>query len=449
MNTSQTNTSQSIDQKTNTLSWVDRFFSLTFNKTTFLREAIGGLVTYLAMVYVVFVNPDILSQAGMDKSALIVVTCLSAAIGTLLSGFIARVPLGLAPGMGVNAFFTYSVVLGQGVSWQVALGVVFLSGVFFLLLTLTGIRKKIVEAIPKELSLSLTVGIGFFIALIGLNGMGVIAANEATGLGLGVFTPQTLLAIGAFFLMALLEVYKVQGAILIGIVATTTVAIFTGVVTFPDQIVSLPASITPLLFQLDILGALRLSLVGILFTFIFVDMFDSIGTLLGCYRIMEVSDPEHEKKLMKKSLFCDATATVTGALLGTSTVTTYIESGAGITSGARTGLASVVTGILFLLTIFFVPFIVIVPSYIASAALVMIGIMMFKNILKLDLKDTSITIPAFLTIFLMPLTYSINIGMSIGFISYAFINTLMPRGKRVGWIFWIIVGLCILNLIYL
>ncbi len=436
-------------QNTNTLSWVDNFFSITFYKTTFLREVGGGVATYLAMVYVVFVNPNILSQTGMDKSALIVATCLSAGIGTLLAGFVARAPMGLAPGMGINAFFTYSVVLGQGVSWQVGLGIVFISGFFFLLLTLTGIRKKIVEAIPKELTISLTVGIGLFISLIGLKGMGVITANEATGIGLGTFTPQTILAISAFFLIAILEVYKVQGAILISIIVTTIVALLTGVVTFPDQFIAMPASLAPIALKLDILGALRFSLIGILFSFLFVDMFDSLATLLSFFRMMDIKDPEQKRKLMRRSLVCDAAATVTGSLLGTSTVTTYTESGVGISSGARTGLASVVTGILFLLTLFFAPFVAVVPSYIASSALVMVGVMMFKTVLTLDLKETSVTIPAFLTIFLMPLTYSINIGMSVGFISYALINTLMPKGKKISWIFWIVVALCVLNLIYL
>ncbi|MCG8474295.1 MAG: NCS2 family permease [Cytophagales bacterium] len=425
-----------------------QWFKLEQKGTTARREVLGGLTTFLTMAYIIFVNPDVLGAAGMDKGALITVTCLAAFVGTLLVGIWANVPFAMAPGMGLNAFFTYTLVMGEKVSWETALGVVFISGVFFLVLTLAGVREKIINAIPVTLRLAVAAGIGLFIAFIGFRNMGLIVDNPATLVGMGEFTPQVLFALLGVLLIIVMEIRKVKGSILIGILFSFSLGLFFGDLKLPEAVVSLPPAIDPLLFKLDVVGALKISLVSAVFSFMFVDLFDSIGTVMACSFEAGMVDKEGRIHKVGKVLEADAIATIIGSLLGTSTTTTFIESASGIASGARTGLASLVTGALFLLALFFAPLIGAVPSYATAPALVFVGAMMFKNAGKIDYKDLTQAIPAFLTIFLMPLTYSISVAISFGFASYVVLKVLTGGAKELSWMMYFIGVLSVLNLLF-
>ncbi len=426
---------------------IKKYFLMPERHTNYKIEIIAGFITYISAIYAVVVHPAILSETGMDRDALVMVTCIAFAIGSLLSAFLAKAPLILGPGMGLNAFFTYTLVLGQGIAWQTALGIVFLSGVFFFILTATGLRKKILSAIPQELRHSISVGIGLFITFIGLRGMGVIVGNSATLVSLGKGTAPTLLALGCLLLIFILELRKVRGSILISIILSFIVGIVFNIIALPASIVSTLPSIEPIFLKLDIVAALKWSLLAPLFTFLFIDMFDSIGTLIGCYQLMDMNDGEEREKSIQRSLFADSTATIIGALLGTSTVTTYTESGTGIAAGGRTGITSLTAAVLFLITPFFTPLITAIPGYLASTGLVLVGLMIFKEILHLDLKDMRTSIPAFITIFMMPLTYSISIGLSFGFISYVIANIISPNGNKINITLWIITLWSVLNLV--
>lgn len=433
-------------QSNHYLSFLDKIFGYTSRGSNIKTEVIGGITTFLTMAYIVFVNPAILSDAGMDKGALITVTILATAIGTLIFAFLGNAPFALAPGMGLNAFFTYSLVLGQGVSWQQALGVVFISGMVFLILAVTGIRKYIADAIPKELSIASASGIGLFLAFIGLKNMGVIVGDDSTLVALGEFTPTVLIALLGLALMFIFEVKKVKGGILISIVITTIISIVTGHVELPTAIVSAPPSIEPVAFKLDILGALKFSLIGPIFSFMFIDMFDSLAFLISCSKQMGLEDNNGKIIGLSRMLYADVTSTLIGSLLGTSTVTTFGESAAGIAAGARTGLASVVTAILFLLTLLFTPLLGAVPSYAAAPALVMVGVFMFSSIKEVNFEDRKIAVSAFITILLMPLTYSIAIGLCFGFISYILMHIVTKETNKISFTLWIIGLLSVINL---
>ena len=425
---------------------LNKFFEIEKRNSTIKKEVIGGATTFLTMAYIIFVNPGILGEAGMDKGALISVTIIASIIGTLLAGVWAKVPYAMAPGMGLNAFFTYTLVMGAGVTWQTALGVVFLSGIVFLALTVTGIRTKIVHTIPLSLRLAVGAGIGLFISFIGFKNMGLIVDNQATLVGLGKFTPTLIIGIIGLLITAILEVKKVKGGIFYGIIITTIIALATGQVGTPDAIVSLPPSIEPLLFKLDIMSALSYSLIGAIFSFMFVDLFDSVGTIVACSYEAGFVDKDGKVKHIDRILEADAVATVAGSLLGTSTTTTYIESAAGIANGARTGFASVVTAGLFFLALFFAPLIGIVPAYATAPALIIVGVYMFKNIKEIDFNDFTEAIPAFLTIILMPLTFSISIGLSFGFISYVILKSVVGKAGDISLLMWGIAALSVLNL---
>lgn len=425
---------------------LEKFFKIKERHSTVKSEVIGGATTFLTMAYIIFVNPSILGAAGMDKTALITVTIVAAAIGTLLAGLWAKVPFAMAPGMGLNAFFTYTLVMGQGVNWQTALGVVFLSGIVFLVLTVTGIRTKIVKTIPISLRLAVGAGIGLFISFIGFKNMGLIVDNPATLVGIGKFTPTLLIGLLGLIITAILEVRKIKGGIFYGIIITTILAIVFGQVNLPDSIVSMPPSMQPLLFKLDIMSALSFALIGAIFSFMFVDLFDSVGTIVACSYEAGFVDKDENIKHVDRILEADAVATVVGSLLGTSTTTTYIESASGIANGARTGFASVITAGLFILALFFAPIIGIVPAYATAPALIIVGVYMFKNIKEIKFNDFSEGIPAFLTIILMPLTFSISIGLSFGFISYVLLKAVSGKFKDVSILMWIIAALSILNL---
>ena len=428
-------------------SFLDRVFKYTERNSSVRTEVVGGVTTFLTMAYIVFVNPAILADAGMDKAALITVTILASAIGTLIFALMANAPFALAPGMGLNAFFTYSLVIGEGLHWTTALGVVFISGMIFLILALTGVRKYIADAIPRELSMASAAGIGLFLSFVGLKGMGVIVADPATFVTLGEFTPTVLISLFGLVLMGIFHVRNIKGGILISIVATTALAIGLGYVELPTAIISMPPSIEPVAFKLDIVGALKFSLIGPIFSFMFIDMFDSLAFLISCCKQMGLEDENGEIKGLSKMLYADVTSTLIGALLGTSTVTTFGESASGIAAGAKTGLASVVTALLFLVTLLFTPLLGIVPSYAASPALVLVGVFMFSGIMKVNFNDSKIAISAFITILLMPLTYSISIGLCFGFISYIVMHIVSGESKKVTPMLWIIGLLSLINLV--
>lgn len=426
---------------------LERMFKLTERKTSVKQEVIGGLTTFMTMSYIIFVNPSIMADTGMDKGALITITCLSAAIGSLIAAFWANAPLGLAPGMGLNAFFTYTLVIGKGIPWETALGVVFISGLFFLIMSIGGIRERIAQAIPVELKIASTAGIGLFIAFIGLKSMGLIVANPATFVSLGKFTPTVVLGVIGIMVSALLELRNVKGGMLIGMITTTVLGMMIGVVELPTQIMSMPPSIAPIAFKLDILGALQFALIGPIFSFMFVDLFDSLGTLIACAKEMGMEDEDGNILSLGRMIHTDVASTIVGSLLGSSTVTTLSETTAGIAAGARTGLASVVIGMLFLLSLLFTPIVGIVPAYATAPALIIVGIYMFKNLKELNLHDFKTALPVFATVIMMPLTYSISTGLSFGFLSFIVVHVGTGEYSKVSPVLWAIGGLSLLSLV--
>ncbi|MGL5355123.1 MAG: NCS2 family permease [Cetobacterium sp.] len=415
---------------------MEKLFQLKEHGTTVRQEIIAGVTTFLTMAYIIFVNPSILSMTGMDKGALITVTCLASAIGTAITAFWVNAPLAMAPGMGLNAFFTFTLVLGNGATWEQALGVVFISGVIFLILTFSGLREQIIDAIPSEIRLAVGAGIGLFIAFIGMQGMGLIVTNPATIVGLGKFNINVVLGLLGFAIMGFLEMKKIKGGILIGIVSTTILGILFGAVELPSQIISMPPSPAPIALKLDILGAIKPMFLGSIFSFMFVDLFDSLGTIMACAHEAEMIDEKGKIKNVSKILEADAVATVIGSLLGTSTTTTFVESASGIAVGGRTGLTALTTAVLFAISLFFSPIIGIVPAFATAPALILVGVYMFKNLLDIDFHNIEVAIPCFLIIIMMPLTYSISIGISFGFISYILVclfNGKMNHVKPVMW----------------
>ncbi len=423
------------------------FFKVKERGSTVKSEIIGGVTTFLTMSYVIFVNPMILSEAGMDKGALISVTVISAVIGTLLSAFIANAPFALAPGMGLNAFFTYSLVIGRGIPWETALGVVFLSGFVFLVLAFGGIRERIANAIPLCLKVAVNGGIGLFIAFIGLKSLGLIQPNPATIVSLGKFTPQVMIGLLGLFVALTLKTKKIRGGLLIGMTVSTIVGMMTGDIILPSKIISLPPSIAPIAFKLDIMSALKFSLIGPIFSFMFVDLFDSLGTLISCSKAVGLTDKNGKIQGLGKMLYADVLSTIIGAVLGTSTVTTFLESASGVAAGARTGLASVVTALLFASALFFTPVIAVVPAFVTAPALIIVGVYMFKGIYELDITDFRTLFPAFITIIMMPLTYSISSGMSLGFLSYIIIHILLGDFKKINFTLCVIGALSLLSLL--
>lgn len=427
--------------------FLEKFFKLKEHKTTVKKEFIGGLTTFITMAYIIFVNPNILGAAGMDKGALITVTCVASFIGTLLAGLWVNVPFAMAPGMGLNAFFTYTLVMGKGATWEQALGVVFFSGIVFLILTLVGVREKIVDAIPPSLRLAVSTGIGLFITFIGLQGMGLVVDNPATLVSMGPLTTPVILGLVGLIIITVLEIKKVKGSLLIGIVATTVLGVIFKVVELPSTFMSMPPSMAPIAFKLDFTGALQIGFIGAIFSFMFVDLFDSVGTVMAyAYEAGMVKEDGRIEKI-GKLLEADAIATVAGAVLGTSTTTTYVESASGISSGARTGLASVFTAFLFLLALLFTPIIGMVPGFATAPALVVVGVYMFKNVKEIDFSDFEVAVPSFITIVIMPLTYSISTGLSLGFMSYVIVAIAAGDIKKVKPTMWVIAILSLLNLL--
>jgi adenine/guanine/hypoxanthine permease len=409
---------------------LERLFQLRRHNTSVRTEITAGITTFLTAAYIIFVHPDLLAQTGMDKGAITTVTCLAAALATLLIAVWANAPLMMAPGMGLNAFFTYTLVIGQGIPWQTALGVVFISGLVFLLLTWLGVRERLVRAIPLALRLATAVGIGLFIAFIGLQNLGIIVRNEAVLVGLGPFTVAALLGLAGLLIAVLLEIRRIRGALLLAILGTAGLGMLLGAAPLPSALVAIPPSPAPVLLQLDIIGALQLSLWSSILSFMFVDLFDSLGTLLAVCREAGMTEEGGTIPALPRLLTADALATIGGALLGTSTTTTYIESASGIAEGGRTGLTALVTSLCFLLAAFFTPLISAVPPYATAPALILVGIFMMRGIGQIDFYNFEEGVPAFLTFLLMPLTFSIATGLAFGFISYLLIQLLLGKIRQ-------------------
>jgi len=416
---------------------LERLFKLSENKTTLRTEVLAGVTTFITMCYIIIVNPMILSETGMDHGAVFVATCLAAAIGCLVMGIVANYPIALAPGMGLNAYFTYSVCLGMGVPWQTALAAVFVSGIIFIAISMFKIREAIVNAIPMSLKLAIGGGIGLFLALIALKNSGIIVDNPATLVGLGdLKQPTVLLTLFGFLMIVVLHHFKVRGAIIISILVLTAISTFMGLSEFKGVVGEIP-SIAPTFLQMDFEGLFTASLVGVIFVFFLVDLFDSTGTLVGvAHRAGLLQDGKLPR--LKKALFADSTAIVAGAALGTSSTTPYIESSAGVAAGGRTGLTAVVVGVLFVLCLFLAPLAQSVPGFATAPALLFVGVLMIQGITHIEWDDITEAVPAFLTIVFMPFAYSIADGIAMGFISYALIKLCTGKASTVPYMVWIV-----------
>ncbi len=426
---------------------VEKFFKLKENGTTAKTEILAGITTFMTMAYILAVNPDILSATGMDKNAIFTATALSALVGTLVMALVARLPFALAPGMGLNAFFAFTVVLGMGYSWEFALTAVFLEGIIFLVLTAFNIRELIVNAIPLSLKHAVSAGIGLFIAFIGLQNAGLIVNNDATLVGLGdMGSPAVLVALGGILLTAVLLVLRIKGALLIGIFVATIAGIPFGVTHIPEgTLIDTPPSLSPIFFKMDFSNILSTDMLIILFTFLFVDMFDTVGTLVGVSSKAGMLDKDGKVPRVKQALFADAIGTTFGAILGTSTVTTYVESASGVAEGGKTGLTSLTTAALFLIALFFAPLFTMVPGAATAPALVLVGFFMMSPILNIDFDNFTESIPAFITIIIMPLTYSIAEGIVFGMLSYILIKILTGKFKDISIVMLVLAVLFILK----
>lgn len=434
-------------------SMLARFFRFGEHRTNLRTEVLAGATTFLTMAYILLVNPSLLGKdAGMDFGAVFVATAVAAAVGSLLMGVLANYPIALAPGMGLNAYFTYSVVLGMGVPWQTALGAVFVSGVVFLLLTVTKLRELIINAIPNGLKSAVTAGIGLFIAFIGLKNAELVVPSEATVVALNenLMQPGPLLTLFGLVFTVFLMIRGLKGAVFFGMIGTALVGMAIGVVSLPSKIFSAPPSITPTLMQMDIMGALELGFFAIIFAFLFVDMFDTAGTLVG---VANQAGLMKENKLPRagRALTADSVATMAGAALGTSTVTSYVESSAGVAAGGRTGMTSVTVAGFFLLSIFFFPLVETLASVsaITSPALIIVGVLMAVSFKRIEWNDLSEAVPAFLTIVMMPLTFSIATGIAIGFILYPMAKVFAGKGRRVHPILYVLALIFIARFVFL
>ena len=426
-------------------SLLERLFQLSKNQTSIKTEAIAGLTTFITMCYIIIVNPSILSSTGMDYGAVFVATCITAAIGCLVMGLVANYPLALAPGMGLNAYFTYSVCLGMHVPWETALAAVFMSGIVFIVISLVRIRELIVNSIPMSLKFAIGGGIGLFLALVALKNAGIIAPNPATTMGLGdLKDPKALLAMFGFLMIVVMHHLRVRGAIIISILTVTAIATVMGLNEFKGIFGAIP-SITPTLFKMDFSGLFTASMVGVIFVFFLVDLFDSTGTLVGVAHRAGLIKEDGEIPRLKKALMADSTAIVAGAALGTSSSTPYIESASGVAAGGRTGLTAVFVAIAFLCCLFLAPLAQSVPGFATAPALLFVGVLMIQGITNIEWTDITEAAPAFLTIVFMPFAYSIADGIAMGFISYALIKLFTGKAKTVPWMAWVIACLWVLK----
>ncbi|WP_144210480.1 NCS2 family permease [Shewanella donghaensis] len=408
---------------------LEKLFKLKENQSSLKQEVVAGLTTFLTMAYIIFVNPMMLADAGMDPGAVFVATCLAAAIGCLVMGFVANYPIALAPGMGLNAFFTYTVVGEMGYSWETALGAVFMSGVCFLILSLIKIREWIVNSIPMSLRLGIAAGIGLFLAFIGLKSAGIVVASPATLVTMGDITSfsAVMAAVGFFLIIAMVQ-RGLKAAVMLSIFIVTGIALLFGEVSY-NGIMSMPPSIAPTFMKMDLSGVLEISMISVIFAFLFVDLFDTSGTLVAVAQRGGFLDEEGKLPRVKRALSADSLATIAGATLGTSTTTSYIESTAGVSAGGRTGLTAVVVGLLFIAALFFAPLAGMVPAYATSGALFYVAILMMSGLVNVEWEDLTEAAPVVIVCLLMPLTFSIANAIGFGFISYAVIKLLTGRFK--------------------
>ena len=428
---------------------MEKLFKLQERGTTVGREVVAGITTFLAMAYILAVNPGMLSETGMPFGGVFTATAIASAIATLVMAFLANLPVALAPGMGLNAFFTYTVCFGMGCSWQFALTAVLLEGILFILLSVFGIREAIINSIPATLRKAVAVGIGLFICLIGLSNAGITSSDTGTIIGfVNLNVPSALVAIIGLVITIVLYILKVPGAILIGIALTTIVGIPFGVTTIPEgwKPFSLPEA--PLLFKFEWASVLTGKFFIVFFTFLFTDLFDTIGTLMGVTEQAGLVDEKGNIPNAKGALLADAIGTVAGACLGTSTVTSFVESSSGVAAGGRTGLSSVVTAIMFLLALFFTPLFALIPSAATAPALIFVGFLMMQSISSIDFQDLTEGIPAFITIMVMPFAYSISKGIAFGIISYVICKIAGKKAKEVPVVTWVLAVVFIANLIF-
>ncbi|WOX04394.1 NCS2 family permease [Microbulbifer pacificus] len=412
-------------------SLLERLFKLSERNTNVRQELVAGLTTFLTMAYIIFVNPNVMAAAGMDQGAVFTATCVAAAVGCLIMGLYANYPFALAPGMGLNAFFSYVVVGEMGYSWQVALGAVFISGVVFLLLSIFKVRQWIIDSIPMSLRQALAAGVGLFLAIIALKSAGIVTASPATLVTLGDLTSSdAALAALSFFLIAALAHRRMLGAVMIGILVVTGIALLMGKVQFAG-LVSAPPSMAPTFLQLDIAGAFNVGMISVIFAFLFVDLFDTAGTLLSAADRAKLLDDKGQLPGMGRALMADSSASAVGSLIGSSTTTTYVESTAGIAAGGRTGLTAVVCGALFLLAMFFSPLVGMVPACATAGALMYVAVLMTSGLSAIDWDDITEAAPAVIAAVMMPLSFSIANGIALGFIAYAVIKALSGRGRDV------------------
>ena len=428
---------------------IDKLFKLKENGTTATTEMLAGLTTFVTMGYIIFVNPQIMSSAGLDYGASFVATCLVASLACFIMGFYANWPVGLAPGMGLNAFFTFTVVGEMGYDWQVALGAVFLAGALFFIISVTPLRRWILDSIPLNLRIAMGAGVGLFIGFIGLKNGGIIVSNSATYLALGDLTaPKTLLSALGFLIIAVLSIRRVPGAIIIGIMVITIISVATGMVEYTG-IVSAPPSLAPTFMQLDIMGALDISMISIIAAFLFVNLFDTAGTLMAVASRAGLSDEQGKIRDLDRALKADSTAGVLGAFVGCAPVTSYVESSAGVSAGGRTGLTAVVVGILFLLATFLSPLAAVIPPFATAGALIYVAMLMLSGIEFIDWSDFSEVLPAMLTVVLIPLLFSIADGIACGFITYAAIKISIGQWKKVTMAAWLMTGLFIMKFAFI
>ncbi|NRA62153.1 MAG: NCS2 family permease [Psychrobium sp.] len=410
---------------------LEKLFQLEHHKTNVKTETIAGITTFLTMAYIIFVNPTMLAAAGMDKGAVFVATCVAAAIGCFIMGFVANYPIALAPGMGLNAFFTYTVVLEMGYSWEVALGGVFISGIVFVVMSLFKIREWIVDSIPMSLRYGIAAGIGLFLAIISLKNAGIVVDSPATLVTMGDITsfPAVMAGLGLFIIVGLTQ-RGINGAVMISILAITVLGLLFGDLQYAG-IMSMPPSVAPTLLALDISGALEVGMLSVIFAFLFVDLFDTSGTLIAVAQRGGLLDEKGKLPRLGRALLADSTATLAGAVMGTSTTTSYVESTAGVAAGGRTGLTAVVVGILFLLALFFAPLASMIPAYATSGALFYVAVLMMSSLINVEWEDLTESVPVIVAAVLMPLTFSIANGIALGFISYVAIKTFSGRFKDI------------------
>ncbi|KKD00863.1 NCS2 family permease [Photobacterium halotolerans] len=431
-------------------SLLERLFKLRAHGTSVKSEIVGGITTFATMAYIIFVNPQIMSASGMDAEAVFVATCIGAAIGTLLMGLFANWPVGLAPGMGLNAFFAFTVVGEMGYSWQVALGAVFISGILFVAMSFYKVREWIIESIPESLRFSMTAGVGLFLGLIGLKTAGIVVDSPATLVSLGDFTqPQALLAAICFLIIAVLSERKVFGAVLIGMFSVTLIGILLGLVQY-NGVISSPPSLAPTLFAMDIAGALNISMISVILAFLFVNMFDTAGTLMGVAERANLRNKETGKiEGLSKALKADSIASVAGACVGCPPVTSYVESAAGVAAGGRTGLSAIVIGLLFIAAIFFSPLAGMIPAYATAGALIYVAFVMMSSMQHVKWNDFTDAAPAAITALMMPLTFSIANGIALGFITYTVLKVATGKTKDVSISMYILTAIFVAKLVYL